>query len=215
MAKIAILIDNPRSWFTPYGEELGVRLRERGHKVASVADPKMLPEGDIAFFLSCEQIIKKDLRDRNTHNIVVHASALPQGKGWSPTTWKVLEGKNEIPLTLFEAVDKVDAGSVYATSTIKLEGHELLDEVREKEGKAIVELALTFVDQYPNVTGIPQEGEESFYERRTPKDSELDPQKTIVEQFNLLRVVDNERYPAFFVHKGHRYILKIHEAHEN
>ena len=35
-------------------------------------------------------------------------------------------------------------------------------------------------------------------EKRTPADSEIDPGKSILEQFNLLRIVDSERYPAFF-----------------
>lgn len=212
--KISILIDNPRSWFVPYGRMLEQRLNERGHEVVSIEDPQKLPHGDLAFFLSCEQVIGKDLRDHNKHNLVIHASALPQGKGWSPTTWKILEGENRIPLTLFEAEDKVDAGEIYASSIISLGGHELIDEVRQKEGEAIVNLALSFVDLYPNVVGRAQEGEESFYPKRTPQDSELDINKPLSELFNQLRVVDNERYPAFFIHHGHSYILKIYKKED-
>jgi len=58
----------------------------------------------------------------------------------------------------------------------------------------------------------PTAGSETFYERRRPKDSELDVSKSIADQFNLLRVVDNERYPAFFYHNGKKFILKIYEA---
>jgi sialic acid synthase SpsE len=35
-----------------------------------------------------------------------------------------------------------------------------------------------------------------------------DPSKTIAEQSDLLRVVDNERYPAFFDMRGKRYVLR-------
>ena len=35
--------------------------------------------------------------------------------------------------------------------------------------------------------------------------------KSIDEQFNLLRVCDNERYPAFFYKDGVKYILKINK----
>ena len=206
---ITLLMDNPTSWFVPYAQELGRQLRERGHEVTVIDDPQKLPRGDIAFFLSCEQMIKRDVRERNAHNIVIHASALPHGKGWSPTTWQILEGKNEIPLTLFEAVDKTDAGDIYDTASITLEGHELIDEVRRKEGEAIIALALRFVDAYPSATGRAQAGDESFYPKRAPKDSALDPNKTIVELFDQLRVADNERYPAFFTHRGHTYVLKI------
>ncbi|MDO8553025.1 MAG: formyltransferase family protein [bacterium] len=209
MAKISILIDNPGSWAVPYGQELARQLRERGHEVVNVLSPQDIPQGDIVFFLSCEHLIKKDFRNRNTHSVVIHASALPQGKGWSPLSWQVLEGKNEITLTLFEAADEVDAGEVYATATILFEGHELIDEMRQKEGEAIIKLALWFADRYPDVVGTPQKGDESFYPKRTPKDSELDPNKSLVELFNQLRVADNERYPAFFTHRGHTYIINI------
>ena len=56
---------------------------------------------------------------------------------------------------------------------------------------------------------ISQSGCPTFYGRRTPKDSQLDVNKTIAEQFNLLRVCDNLRYPAYFEYMGNKYILKI------
>lgn len=211
MAKISILIDNPESWFVPYRQKLAKQLRELGHEVIEVLNPQELSRGDIAFFLSCEQLVKRDLRGRNKHNIVIHASSLPLGKGWSPLAWQILEGKNEITLTMFEAVDDIDAGDVYATETIKFEGHELIDEMRQKEGEAIIRLALRFTESYPAVAGKVQEGKESFYPRRTPKDSELDPTRSIIEIFDKLRVADNERYPAFFTHRGHTYTIKIYK----
>ncbi len=215
MAKVTILVDNPKSWFVPYGARLAVNLRERGHEVVETSNPNDIPEGDIVLYLSCEQLIKKEIRDRNTHNLVIHASALPRGKGWSPATWQILEGKSEIPLTMFEGVDRVDAGLIYGTSSVTLEGHELIDEVRQKEGEAIIALALWFVDAHPKVKGMPQQGEESFYLKRSPKDSELDPSKTLVELFDKLRTVDNERYPAFFTHRGHTYVLKISKKEDS
>jgi methionyl-tRNA formyltransferase len=52
----------------------------------------------------------------------------------------------------------------------------------------------------------------TYHPRRTPAMSELDPHKTIAEQFDLLRVADPDRYPAFFHFRGHRYVLKIEKA---
>jgi methionyl-tRNA formyltransferase len=49
----------------------------------------------------------------------------------------------------------------------------------------------------------------TFYRKRTPNDSKIDPQKSISSQFDLLRVSDPERYPAFFEHRGHRYKISI------
>lgn len=209
--QITLLMDNPKSWFYKYAEDLKKSLEEKGHEVFLTHSTDDVHTGELAFFLSCEKIIKKDIRDKNKHSLVVHSSDLPQGKGWSPMTWSILEGKSEITNTLFEAVDAVDAGEIYMQNKIQFEGHELLGELHQKQGEKINELILDFVDKYPKVVGKEQTGEESFYEKRSAKDSELDVEKTIAEQFDLLRVVDNEKYPAFFEYNGKKYILKIYK----
>ena len=43
------------------------------------------------------------------------------------------------------------------------------------------------------------------------KDSELDIKKSIEENFNLLRIGNNEKWPSFFNYKGKKYIIKIYE----
>ena len=72
-------------------------------------------------------------------------------------------------------------------------------------------LCKQFVEQYPSILdqSCKQDGESTFYSKRTPSDSKLDPNKTIAEQFNLLRIVDNKSYPAYFDLNGTRYILKV------
>lgn len=209
---IQILVDNPNSWIIPYAKTLKKELSKRQHKVCLFHKHKEVKKGDILCLLSCERIFKS--LHLNTHNLVVHESALPEGKGWSPLTWQILEGKNKIPITLFEAVDAVDAGDIYFQEFIEYEGHELIGELKAKQGEKTLELILKFVDNYEEVKGISQSqrGISSFYGRRRPKDSELDINKTILEQFNLLRVCDNERYPAFFVKDGIQYVLKIEKA---
>ena len=206
--KINIVVDNPQSWIMPFAEQLCGELK-RNNEVFFHHDSKEIVAGDVAVFLSCEKIVKPEILQKNKHNLVVHESALPQGKGWSPLTWQILEGKNEIPVTLFEAAEKVDSGDIYYREIVKFEGHELVDELRQKQGEKTVELVKKFIDNYLSIIGKKQTGVESFYERRTSESSELDINKTIAEQFNLLRVVDNERYPAFFSYQGHRYIIKI------
>jgi methionyl-tRNA formyltransferase len=208
---VTILMDNPNSWFIRYADQLSRELTKRGHHVARVAEPADLPEGDCALFLSVQSIVPQELLKRHAHNIVIHASAVPKGKGWSPLTWQILEGKNEITTSLFEAADRVDSGVVYGRETIQFNGTELIDELREKEAKVIISLALKFVDTFPPHSGEVQSSEESFYRRRKPEDSEIDPTKSIIDNFNALRVADNERYPAFFTHNGCTYVLKIYK----
>lgn len=206
--KVQILIDNPDSWIIPYAKELRETLNEWGHDCMIIHDHSKVSEGDILCLLSCERIFKK--LNLNKHNLVVHESALPHGKGWSPLSWQVLEGSNRIPVTLFEAADKVDDGVIYDQKIINLDGSELLPDIKHKQGKITRQIILEFIKRYPDVEGQEQKGESTFYPRRTPEDSEIDISKTIEDNFNLLRVCDNERYPAFFKYKGKKYILKIY-----
>lgn len=207
--KIQVLVDNPNSWIIPYSKELVRVLNKQGHNSKLIHSHSEVEEGDILCLLSCEKIFKQ--LDKNRHNLVVHESNLPQGKGWSPLTWQILEGKNKIPITLFEADKDVDSGVIYLQDYIELEGHELLPEIKEKQGIKTNELILNFLENYNKINPKSQKGKESFYSKRKPKDSELDIHKSIKDQFNLLRVVDNERYPAFFYHNGQKYILKIYK----
>ncbi len=205
---ITILTDKS-SWMNKYNLILFEKLTSSGHKVRLIHSKTELEKGDIAFFLSCFEIIPQKYLDLNKNNIVVHASDLPKGKGWSPTSWQILEGKNEIPLTLFEAVKAMDAGDWYIKDKLILNGYELIDEWQKKLGEKIVEMCLNYVKNYKTIKPHKQEGVESVYRRRAPKDSELDINKTIKEQFNLLRIVDNENYPAFFKIDDTKYIIKI------
>ena len=38
---------------------------------------------------------------------------------------------------------------------------------------------------------------------------EIDPDKTIAEQFDLMRVCDPDRYPAYFNYLGYKYVIRI------
>jgi methionyl-tRNA formyltransferase len=208
--KIVILSDLS-SWVNPTIELLILRWEKSGHEIIWIHDLQDIPTADFCFCLSFGKILKKEIRDLFHHTLVVHASDLPSGKGWSPLTWQILEGKNRIPVSLFEADDSVDSGPIYAQGHIDLEGYELIDGLRKKLADTTYELCSWFVSEYPMSASQPriQKGVESFYPRRGPEDSRLDVNKTIAEQFNLLRVVDNQAYPLFFEWKGRRFVLTI------
>lgn len=209
--KVAIVVDN-RGWFDPHAAALVERLGDNGCDAQFVTRQKDVPVGDIAFYLSCVRITPPAVLKRNARNVVVHASALPKGRGFSPIVWQILEGAHDIPVTMIEMAEEVDAGDILMQRTLHFEGHELNDELRTALGECIVEMCLDYVanpDAYPP---RPQTGTPSWYSRRRPDDSRLDPSRSIEAQFDLLRVVDNEAYPAFFDMRGHRYILKIEKV---
>lgn len=203
--KIQILVDNLRSWINEYAKNIFDELKKIGHEVRLISKHQDVEKGDILFLLGCEKIFE----NLNSNNIVVHESDLPLGKGWSPLSWQILEGKREIPITLFEANEGIDSGDIYSQKIMSFEGHELLDELKHKQGIYTKNLIIEFVKSFPNIKSQKQIGVESFYKKRGQDDSELDVNKTISQQFNLLRIVDNDRYPAFFKLNGFKYKIEI------
>ena len=203
------LVDDKSSWIIPYAELLVNKLSGRGHNIQIVFNQENILSCDVAFFLGCTSIVRKEIMDRSDSSVVVHPSALPQGRGFSPLAWQVLEGKSSITVTLFEATETADEGDVYLTSEIALDGSELNGEIKEKQGYATIDLCMKYIKSYGVQAAYRQKGAGSYYKKRTKKDSQLDPYKTIAEQFDLLRVVDNERYPAFFRYRECDYIIKI------
>lgn len=208
--KITILTDNPNSWIIPYVEDLKKDLSIE-HDIHHVFKTSDIVDGDIMLVLSCEKILKTEYLKLHKSNVVVHPSKVPLGKGWSPLAWQVLEGSNNIPISLFEAVEAVDAGDVYIVDYIDLDGHELNEEIKHKQGLLTVKMVKKYINEFDSMVGVAQSGDETFYPRRRQKENELDVNKTIAEQFNLFRVVDNERYPAHFYMSGKKYILKIYK----
>lgn len=208
--KVQVLVDDPASWFVPYARELVRELVGLGHEATLLHAHAAVSSGEVLCLLSCTRIFRH--LSVCAHNVVVHASALPQGKGWSPMAWQIQEGAAVIPLTLFEASEGVDDGPVYLRSVVRFAGHELLDELRAGLARGVCALVLRYVDEYEYVEPIPQVGEETHYRRRTDEDNRLDPAESIAQQFDRLRVCDNERYPAHFELRGHRYELRIRKA---
>lgn len=209
---INIFLDNKKSWFFKKTTNLRNKIVSLGHKCKIYHNYEDIPfNSDITFFLSCEKYINKESRNKSKHNIVIHASDLPKGRGMSPTTWRILEKKNKILMTLFEVSDGFDEGDYYLKDSFKLDGTELINEWQNKLYECIEKMAINFIKYVGKLKPIKQSGRASIYKRRTQADSELNISKSIKSQFNLLRVVDNEKYPAFFRYKNYKYILKIYK----
>lgn len=215
--RITILIDRPHSWFAIYGKRLEDVLSIQRHSVQSVYEIEEVDDGDCLFLLSCGKVVGPDILKLNTHNIIVHASKLPHGRGFAPLSWQILEGKRNICFTLFEAREEVDKGEIYLQEELYLKGYELIDEWQKKSAELIISMITSFIKMYkrdPNLKGRHQKGESSWYNRRKLQDSELDLSQSIANQFNLLRIVDNKTYPAFFLQGGKYYVVYVTKERE-
>jgi Methionyl-tRNA formyltransferase len=206
MTKFSILLDKKNPWLEPF-----VNNFLNHHKSISINLTFSLSEAvksDVCFVLGYTRIIDLKKIPQQTRFYIIHESSLPQGKGFSPLIWQILEGKNKIKICLIEMREDVDSGPIILQDTISLNGSELYEEIREKQAYFTLNLVKEFIMSKNLPKPQAQKGKESFYKRRSKEDSELDINKTIKEQFNKLRVGNNDERPSFFYFKGHKYSFK-------
>lgn len=181
------------------------------HSIRIVRSRSELSSGDFLFLVSCSEIINADHRNKFRHTLVLHASDLPKGRGWSPHVWTIVQGGDVIYLSLIEAEDNVDTGKIWLKTEIPVDRGALWDEVNHQLFKAEIDLINEALNRYENIEPYVQrlDVEPTYFRKRTPLDSQLDPGQTIADQFNLLRMCDPARYPAWFELHGQKYRLTV------
>lgn len=209
MYRAAILFDVENNWIEEYF--INFIVQREDFTVAKFDAPDNIFGFDLVFILGYTKILPPEFLRKNRLNLVVHESALPEGKGFAPVQWQILEGKSEIVVSLIEAGEKVDSGDIVLQDRIIFDGGELYEQIREKQADATVRLVKNFIESYPNFERRKQVGAESFYRKRTSSDGELDFDSSLRENFNLLRIGNNEEWPSFFYYEGKKYILKIYK----
>lgn len=213
--KISILCSDPEH---PVNEYLHrwIASNSNTHEIRLVRQKAALPGGDLLFLISCAEIVSAVDRRAYRKCLVLHASALPRGRGWNPHIWEIIAGATTLTLTLLEAEDKVDSGRIWAQRHFHVPPHALWDEIN----KALFDTEMLLMDfalrEFDAVD--PQEQDLSlgitYYAKREPSDSQIDPAQSIESQFDLIRVCDPKRFPAYFSLRGCRYKIVLEKISE-
>ena len=138
------VLTSPHQWFVPYAEQLSQELL----CPLFLRHEDVPPSVETLFILSYHRIIPEQYLKLHRHNLVIHASDLPQGKGWAPLTWQVIEGKNDIVFTLFEADASTDNGPFYLKKTLHLSGYELAPELRALQAQLCVSMCKEYLAHF-------------------------------------------------------------------
>lgn len=186
------------------------------HNIELVNSKRELSGGDILFLVSCQEFINNSERAKYKVTLVLHASDLPVGRGWSPHIWQIISGATSIVVSLLEAEDQIDSGRIWKKVTVAIPKHALWDEINSLLFKAEIELIDFAVREFRNVSPREQNPriKATYYRRREPDDSRIDANQTIANQFDKIRVCDPQRYPAFFELYGKKYRIVL-EKMEN
>ncbi|MBI29148.1 MAG: Methionyl-tRNA formyltransferase [Alphaproteobacteria bacterium MarineAlpha5_Bin11] len=209
--KVVFLLDKSNDWLGKYLKLRKIFPNNKKFQYKISYNPNTIKNQDVVFVLSYTKILKESFLKRNKLTLVVHESNLPKNKGFAPVQWQILEGKNRIPINLIKAEKHVDSGVIYEKDYFQLNGDELYDEIRKKQALAKFKIIKKFLNKFPKNKAIPQRGSSNYNRKRMSFDSRLNLNKKLIEQFNLLRIANNDDWPSFFYHKNNKYIIKIYK----
>lgn len=213
--KVTLLCDNPAHPVFPYLEKW-VCANQHLHDAEVVTQIDNAVGGDILFLISCSAKVLQEDRDRYLNTLVLHASDLPLGRGWSPHIWDLLEGATSVTVTLLEAEDMIDAGKIWQKKRVPIPKNWLWNEINNAIFAAEMELIDFAIARQATITPQDQDAgiAPTYRRKRTIEDSRLSPDLSIADQFDLIRLCDPQRYPAFFDHLGHRYTVKLEKVND-
>jgi methionyl-tRNA formyltransferase len=190
------------SWLREQSDDLNVEI---------IRSPAEAKGGDICFLISCTDILPIAVRELYSSVLVIHASDLPEGRGWSPHIWHIIGGGEKITVSLIEASEKVDQGDIWKKYCYNIPDYFLYDDIISIVNQAHVDLMDYAINNYGIVRPTPQslEIKPTYFQRRTALDSEISPFKTIEEQFDNIRVCDSNRFPSFFHLRGKKFKIIV------
>ena len=211
--KIDILTTYEKHPINPYLHQFKYDLVKK-HSVTILRSAKEARGGDLLFLISCNEKVSGQVLNNFKHSMVIHASDLPRGRGWSPHVWEIISGAGQITLSLLDAASEVDGGDIYKKVSIEIPRSALWNEINNLLFSAEIELMKFAIENFDNLEKTPQSGsfEATYYKKRSPADSKIDANKSISEQFNLIRVCDPNRFPAFFEFEGITYKLVLEKV---
>ena len=209
--KIFILCSSEKHPIIPYLQKWKAQMEYMGHQIIMCSRKSLLETGDILFLISCSERIVEADHQKFRHVLVLHASDLPKGRGWSPHVWDILNGSEYITLSLIEAAENIDTGDVWKKIILPVKRYLLWNEINHILFQGELELMTWAIQNHANVVPKVQDVSEiaTYWPRRSEQDSRLEIEKSIKEQFDLLRICDPDRYPAYFEMYGRKYKLRL------
>jgi methionyl-tRNA formyltransferase len=129
-----------------------------------------------------------------------HASQLPKGRGGAPVNWSLINGADEVWISLFYYTPEVDAGDVVAQGSVPVESRDSVSTVFD--ALAIEACRLLSENRYAleddTANGDPQSLANATYRpRRQPQDGLVDWGRSPVQQQDWIRA-QTDPYPGAY-----------------
>ena len=188
---------------TGYAFHLITRTEELTYERLQAISPRYV------FFPHWSHIIPSEIHEA-FECVIFHMTDLPYGRGGSPLQNLILRGHQETQVSALRCVAEIDAGPVYMKRPLSLYGSA--SEIFVRAADVIQEMIEDIVRTEP--LPKPQNGEPTFFRRRTPEQSNLLEANlvTLKDFFDFIRMLDAPSYPlAFIEHED--FLFEFSHAH--
>jgi methionyl-tRNA formyltransferase len=158
------------------------------------------------FFPHWSWIVPQEIL-REFECVCFHMTDVPYGRGGSPLQNLIVRGHTQTKLTALRMASKLDAGPVYGKLPMELQGRA--EDIYKQVADLCYDHIKNIVHNEPK--SEPQCGDEVYFPRRTPEQSELPVYGEEDEVYDHIRMLDAPSYPRAFVELGN-YRLEFSHA---
>ena len=146
------------------------------------------------FFPHWNWIVPDDVTD-NYECVCFHMADVPYGRGGSPLQNLIIRGHRSTKISALRMEKKLDAGPVYKKISILLNGSA--EDIFQRMAPKIIDLIKVIILEKP----VPKEqaGEVTYFQRRTPDQSEILDSMVIEQLYDHIRMLDADGYPKGYL----------------
>lgn len=130
--------------------------------------------------------------------VIFHMTDLPYGRGGSPLQNLIARGIYETKISALRCVEEMDAGPIYLKKPFSLHGSA--EEIYLRASAVIENMIIEILEKSP--APVPQDGAPTVFKRRRPDESDLATAQSLVQMFDMIRMLDAEGYPNAFLNIG-------------
>lgn len=152
------------------------------------------------------RLIKEDWI-KNTKGVwIFHESLLPKNRGFAPLAWHILNGENELGVTLFEAAGEMDSGDIWAQESFPIGDNDTSGDLYKKTEAVYQSLLLKGLAGFESgERPVKQNEEEATYNvPLLPDDGRLDWNETTEKIMRKIRAWTKPYSGAWSLLDGNR-----------
>ena len=212
-----MVVPKSQKYFSKYQE---VILTAELHNIKTIcAPPEELSEytKDIEFnvLLSCGYpfVIPENVYSRAMYAVNFHPTLLPKYRG--RYLHYILINNDEYSGVTAHLIDSsLDTGPIIKQELFKVSPFDTVKSLLRKSSEVEIQLVMDTLNliKSGSVKMKPQDESQAshYFKKRTPKDSEVDPNKPLKELFYQIRSCDPVEYPAFFYIDGQKVYVNLY-----